>query len=82
MTGFKFVEATSMNDLTESVADGMIGLSPPGQNMKPDSFISELYSQGLIEANMFSLFMGSVYKNQSSALWLGGYDLSVLSNFE
>jgi hypothetical protein len=64
-------------DLSALQTDGLLGLAP---NAPPDhpyeTLVYELYSQKLIERNMFSLYLA--HTGAQSKIWFGGFDPSYI----
>lgn len=61
MKDFKMlaVERTSA-DLSELMADGILGLAPSTQRTKASLFIEELYNNGIIDKRIFSFSIETV----------------------
>ncbi|EAS07588.1 eukaryotic aspartyl protease (macronuclear) [Tetrahymena thermophila SB210] len=61
------------NKFTNEFSDGLLGLSVYNKdNNGSNSFVTNLYKNGVIQENMFSLYLG--YKLDDSELVLGGYN--------
>jgi hypothetical protein len=69
-----FVLAYQQNNSEEFIGDGVMGLAPydPAADYNYKSFVSELTDQGIIEKNMFSLYLCK--DGLDSTAWFGGYD--------
>jgi len=78
-----FLNVYHAQDLKGLVADGLIGMAPrPPPGHPADIFVNELYTQGVISRNIFSMYLGDIYKGQESMAWFGGYDPSFVRKFE
>jgi len=58
-----FLNVFHARELHGLVSDGLIGMAPhPPPNHPADIFVNELYSQGVIKRNVFTLYFGNVYE--------------------
>ena len=69
-----FVLAYQQNNFEDFSGDGVMGLAPydAAADYSYKSFVKELADQGIIEKNMFSLYLCKA--GLESTAWFGGYD--------
>ena len=73
MTFADVFHAININTLT---ADGLVGFSPSSTTGDHLTLLQQMYNQGIIKKNMFSLHLG--LNDNESRIWFGGYDRSVI----
>ena len=68
----------------EIKADGILGLRPvKASKDDPDVFMDQLFNQGRIKRNLFSLYFADAANKDSMAshVWFGGYSRRFISKF-
>ena len=74
-----FLEVYYAEDMSMLIADGLVGLAPlapPDYTIK--TLMSEWHDQGVIEDNVFSIYMAHNHESEESVIWFGGYDYNTI----